>query len=97
MEKDTKVTSVLFRVERSGDFKGSIFAIFPYERYKNERFVEGYAHIGQHFAGDYDFLMRSSREATEAEYKELKAELERFFGYNFRIIRRAHRRLMFKN
>ena len=84
MQKDKHITKVMFRKDITKDFKGSIFAIFPYE-INHQSFITTYQHIGQHSSGDYDYCIKSSKPATEEEYKDLFEELESI-GYNLKIV-----------
>jgi hypothetical protein len=90
MEKDNIITDVIFRVDSSKDFKGTVFALFPYEIVDNNFNVLSYQHIGQHSSADYQFCIRNSRPATEIEYKALKSELEGI-GYNLNLIKKINR------
>ena len=83
MEKDTHTTEVIFRKDESG-----IFAIFPYEIY-NKHLITTYQHVGGHSSGDYNYCIKSSKPATEEEYKDLKEELESI-GYNLKVIKKIN-------
>jgi hypothetical protein len=84
MERDTHATDMVFRVDATKDFKGQVFALFPHEVESNGM-VTSYQHIGQHSSADYDHCIKTSRPATEEEYKSLKSELESF-GYNINVV-----------
>lgn len=86
---------VMFRVEKSGQFKGDVTAIFPYLSYRHGWQTTFYTHVGQHGWGYLDIRLRSSRVATPEEYVDLKAELESE-GYNLKVIQRAQRNKMYK-
>lgn len=90
MQKDTEKTDVIFRVDITKQFKGDILAIFPHDvqTYKGE--IGLYAHVGQHFHGDYNVCLKTTRPATESEARDLKTELENCYGYNFNIIKRQN-------
>ncbi len=80
MEMDTLKTKVIFRVFKEGD----VIALFPSELADNRGNCMSYMHIGQHGAADYNGLVRTTRLATEAEYKALARELTSI-GYNLEI------------
>ena len=91
-EKDIHTTEVVFRVNKSGDFKDVVFALFPYlfESAFNSELVVSYQHIGQHSTADYTHCINVSRPATEEEYRDLKQELEDI-GYNLVIVSKRNR------
>jgi len=66
---------VLFRAERSGEFKGVVTAVFPTIPGDNEYEFTVYSHVGQHGAGTYDWYF-STRAATPEEYADLLAEVK---------------------
>ena len=87
---DTDETPVLFRFDH-----GEVTAIFPTIPGTNDpATMTCYAHIGQHGSCSVGWI-RTTRPATEAEYADLKAELETApFGYRLKVCRRiqpAHR------
>jgi hypothetical protein len=88
MEKDTHITDIVFRVEKSGDFKGTVFALFPHEC-SHGYMVNCYQHVGQHSSANYQGCIASSRPATPKEYADLKAEMDSL-GYNIRIVKRQN-------
>jgi hypothetical protein len=51
MEKDTHITEVIFRVDTTKDFKGTVFALLPNEIERNGM-VTSYQHVGQHSTAD---------------------------------------------
>ena len=63
-----------------------LFAYFPDED-QGRGMKSGYSHIGQHSSVHSDYAMES-RQATEEEYKDLKAELESM-GYNLKVVNRS--------
>jgi len=85
IEKDTHITEVVFRVDTTKDWKGTVFALLPHEVCDYSGNVTTYQHVGQHSAANYKYCIATSRPATEAEYKDLKAEMESV-GYNFKVI-----------
>jgi len=86
---DANKTDVIFRVDTSKDWKGTIFALFPHDVADNKGNVTSYQHVGQHSTADYNHCIKTSRIATENEYKDLKKELE-CLGYNLNIIKKQN-------
>ena len=94
-EQDTNETPVLFRVHRAPKKHGSeVTAVFPCEPHSydgNE--MSCYVHVGQHGGCDLGWY-NQTRPATEAEYADLKQELESApYGYRFKVYRRMNRAL----
>jgi len=84
MMSDTEVTKVVFR-----KFQGEIVALFPEEAATlNPILCTSYTHVGQHSAAEYYSVLTSSKQATDAEAADLKAELESI-GYNLRVYKRS--------
>lgn len=82
-----KATPVIFRAERSGQFRGDITAVFPCEPSDVAgHFMSCYVHIGQHGGCSFDWY-RGTRPATPSEYSALKTELESI-GYRLKVYRR---------
>lgn len=70
---------VIFRAERSGDFKGTVTAVFPTLAGSYDPATAScYAHIGQHGSCGPEWY-RGTRAATEAEAADLLAELRRIY------------------
>lgn len=86
MKKDTYTTDVVFRVDTTKDFKGTVFALMPHECCDRKGHVPTYQHIGQHSAADYRFCIAQSRPAKPSEFKELLNEMEVGHGYNLKIV-----------
>ena len=85
---ETAETVVIFRKEKSGEFKGDIFALFPYEAYDfDKKLCNCYQHVGQHSGANYNHCIATSTLASPEEYADLKAELESI-GYNLKIQKR---------
>lgn len=86
---DDERVPVLFRAERSGQFKGDVTAVFPTLPGTAEPWtMTCYAHIGQHGSCDQGWLHKT-RPATPEEYADLKRELERQpYGYKLKVIQR---------
>jgi hypothetical protein len=77
---DLEPTPVLFRVEKKGDFKGALTAVFPTIPGTNDPYsFTVYAHVGQHSTGSHGWYVET-RAATVEEYTDLAQELERI-GY----------------
>jgi hypothetical protein len=89
MTKDKHKTDVVFRVDTTKEWKGTIFALLPHEVSDSKGNVTSYQHIGQHSGADYPYSIRTSRPATQKEYKALKREMESL-GYNLNIIKRRN-------
>jgi hypothetical protein len=84
MENRTKV-DVMFRVDTSKEFKGTVFAILPYEIATLNGDVTIYQHVGQHSQGDYNACISFSRLASKIESNELRKEMESI-GYNINLV-----------
>ncbi len=69
---------VIFRAERSGEFKGQVTAVFPTEPGTNEFDMSCYAHIGQHSSCSLDWY-RGTRPATREESLGLMRELRSIY------------------
>jgi hypothetical protein len=79
------MTKVVFRAWTNGD----ILALFPELPATNDGYTcQSYEHVGQHGAADYHGCLHQTRPATDAEYAELKAELERI-GYVLDVVKRV--------
>jgi hypothetical protein len=89
MKKDANVTDIVFRKENSGDFKGTIFALFPHECSDAKGNVTSYQHVGQHSSANYAQCICSSKPATIGESRELKKEMANR-GYNINVIQRRN-------
>jgi hypothetical protein len=89
VEKDTYITEVIFRKDTTKDFKGTIFALMPYEIATRDGMVTSYQHIGQHISAEYFGCILVSKPATESEYADLKREMEGL-GYNLKTIKKIN-------
>lgn len=89
MERDTQTTDMVFRVDTTKDFKGTVFALFPHDVSTLHGSVTFYQHVGQHGLADYNHCIKTSRPATEEEAKDLKVELEGI-GYNIQVVNRRN-------
>jgi hypothetical protein len=91
---DAHKTDVIFRVDTRKNWLGNwtygnVFALFPHEVADNKGNVTSYQHVGQHSSADYNHCIKTSRIATENEYKDLKKELESI-GYNLNVIKKQN-------
>jgi hypothetical protein len=88
-KQDIEITPVVFRAERSGDFKGDVTAVFPCEPCDlNGYDCTSYAHVGQHGGCSMQWYY-GTRAAKPAEYAALQKELESApYGYRFKIYAR---------
>ena len=81
-----ETTKVVFKI-----LDDEVLAIFPYNLYSEELYgnnmVDSYMHVGQH-AGCHIDALHELPDATEDQYKDLKAELEQI-GYMFEIKNRT--------
>jgi len=78
-------TKVIFRkwYKRHG---GDIIALFPETPGSNDGgLCQSYMHLGQHGAANPNWVIQASYPATEEEYKDLLAELEKI-GYDDLVI-----------
>ena len=91
MKKDTHFTDIIFRVDTTPDFKGTVFALFPHEVTDQSGSVTSYQHVGQHSAADFIHCIGFSRPATPAEYKDLLAEMEGL-GYKIKVIEKINQK-----
>jgi hypothetical protein len=89
MTKDIYTTDIMFRVDTTKDFKGTVFAVMPHQVDTLKGDIMTYQHVGQHSHGDYNVCLQQSRPATEIEYADLKAEMESL-GYNIKVIKRRN-------
>lgn len=81
------MTEVKFVKSKSGDFKGEVTAIFPYEIANYEGSMMCYAHMGQHGSCCSEWL-NSTTLATEEEYSALLSELISIGYDDLKIIKR---------
>jgi tRNA C32,U32 (ribose-2'-O)-methylase TrmJ len=89
MEKDNYKTDVMFRVDKSGDNKGVVYALLPHEAYNHSGSVTSYEHVGQHGKADYNYCISKTRPATEKEYSALKEEMESI-GYDINVVKKRN-------
>lgn len=88
MENNSKI-DVIFRKEKSGDFKGVITAYFPHEVETSRGEIMCYSHIGQHSCCDYQYCVKKSVLATKEEYSDLYNELKSL-GYELNVIKKQN-------
>lgn len=89
MEKDNYKTDIVFRVDKTKGFKGTVFALFPHEVSTLDGLVTCYQHVGQHSSAEYAYCISRSRPATPEEYKDLKEELESI-GYDVNVVKKQN-------
>lgn len=72
---DREPVPVIFRAEKSGDFKGEVTAVFPTLPGTNDaNTFTTYAHVGQHGTGSRGWY-KTTRPATAEELEPLRREL----------------------
>lgn len=87
MKRDREVTKVIFKKAYDrGSKEWYVVAFFPGVT-ANRGNVMSYVHDGQHGEASYDFYV-ACRPAVRKEYLPLKRELEKFYGYRFKVVRR---------
>jgi len=89
IKQTDEITPVLFRIDRIGDFKGGLTAIFPCDPSDLQgNGMSCFAHVGQH-SGCTLAWFHTTRAAIPEEYAALRRELESApYGYRFKIYRR---------
>lgn len=92
--QDSDFTVVIFRAERSGDFKGDVTAVFPeIPADQNGYQMSCFAHVGQH-GGCSRRWYWSTRLAKPEEYASLQRELESApYGYRLQVRKRITREM----
>jgi len=78
MAASIPVLPVIFRAEKSGDFKNHVTAVFPTLPGSGAHDFTVYAHVGQHGTGSHGWYAQT-RAAKPAEYAPLLAELRRIY------------------
>mgnify|MGYP003475260447 CR=1 FL=1 len=91
MEKDKYITQVMFRTDITKGFKGTIFAILPYDLSDSQGNITTYQHVGQHSGGDYHVCLQQSRPAKPEEYKDLFEEMTGL-GYDLKVIKKRQQK-----
>ena len=95
MEQDKLTTDVIFRVDNTKDFKGTIFALFPHEVWDKQGNVTSYQHVGQHSGADYNHCIKNSKLATPTQALKLYTELETI-GYKLNVVKKQDYKLFLK-
>ena len=80
---------VIFRVDKSRDFSGTVFALFPHECDNHNGNVTSYQHVGQHSSANYKHCLELSKVATPEQYADLKKELESI-GYKVNVVKKQN-------
>lgn len=82
---------VTFRVWKSGIHSGDVTALWPAisAGWARGQYCQSYAHIGQHGAADYSYVVNLTRPATPDEYADLLAELNDKGYEDIYVIHRA--------
>lgn len=81
--KAPEVLPVIFRAERSGDFKGDVTAVFPTLPHDTQgRNLTIYAHVGQHGGGSFTWY-HATRAAKPDEFADLLRELRGIYESSF--------------
>lgn len=87
MEQDAEFTPVVFRAERSGQFKGAVTAVFPTLPFDSAgHYMTCYEHVGQHGSCAHGWYCKT-RPARSEEYADLFKELESI-GYRLKVYKR---------
>lgn len=94
--KDQYKTDVMFRVDTTKDWKGTVFAVLPHEVSTLKGEVTTYQHVGQHSSGDYQTCLKTSKPATTEESADLKAEMESI-GYDVNVVKKQNYRKYLKS
>ena len=86
---DENKTPVIFRADKSGQFKGDVTAAFPCEPGTSiPDSMSCYSHVGQHGSCSMSWY-HGTRAATPEEYAALKRELESApYGYRLKVYQR---------
>lgn len=90
MQQDKEITPVVFRAERSGQFKGSVTAVLPTIP-GDDRHMTCYARIGQHSCASWEWYY-GTRSAKPEEYDELMRELTSI-GYRLKVYQKITRKI----
>lgn len=80
---------VVFRKDRSGEFKGQVTAIFP--TLEDGFFLTCYAHIGQHGSCSRTWIRHCTVPAQPDDYADLLAELTTVYADDALVVRRRIR------
>lgn len=97
-----QILPVMFRAERSGDFKGNVIAVFPGEAGSTADpwSVEIFDAREGSASATWGWVKENTRPATSAEYAALLARLRRMYGsarhgepVQLRVIQRVSREM----
>lgn len=103
MKQDKQKTDVIFRIctDRFSSVQDDLnrcIAIFPYTGdYKRNGSVMCYQHIDEHSYAHYNWIMKYTVPAKPKQFKQLKKELEQWYGYNFRVMHRMNKQRMYNS
>lgn len=87
MKKSDKLPA-MFRVEKSGKFKGELLVVFPTVE-ANYGKVVYYVEVGGHGEGDMIAIHQQTRPATPVEYANLLRNLSGPpYNYNLKVVKR---------
>jgi hypothetical protein len=89
MQEETLKVDIIFRVDKSRDFSGTVFALFPHDCCDYNGNVTSYQHVGQHSSADYNHCINRSKVATPEQYADLKAEMESL-GYEITVVKKQN-------
>lgn len=91
----TQSTPVMFRVQRSGPFKGSVTAVFPDQSFDYfNRQIMCFDLLSGHGGCAAEWLRGQTRPATPEEAAPTRRCLEQNYGYTLAVVQRrtpAHR------
>lgn len=91
MKRDTEITKVIFKMARYDDGKREPIAFLPGAP-ANPGNIMSYVHTGQHGEASYDFYIKQCSPCAKKDYAVLKKEMEKFFGYRFKVVHRISRK-----
>jgi len=74
---------------------GDVVALMP-EFLDADGFVTTYMHVGQHGAGDYDYLLKITVPAKPEEYEELYRELKQIGYPDIQVMKRRPRKINYE-
>jgi len=89
MEKDNYKTDIVFRIDTSKNFNGTVFALFPHEVSTIDGLVNCFQHVGQHSSAEYNHCINTSKLATADEYADIKKEMENI-GYDINVVKKRN-------
>jgi acyl-CoA thioesterase len=91
MEIKTLIVKVdiVFRVDKTRNGNGEVFALFPHDCCNHNGNVTSYQHVGQHSSANYKHCLEMSKPATPEQYADLLKELESI-GYEVNIVKKQN-------